>query len=94
MMQAHHPKNMRTTLDIDEDILLAAKELSRRQAIPAGKVLSQLARQALAGETATRGVTEQLLPPHTVAGFRPFESQGGSVVTNELIDALRDAEGL
>ncbi len=38
---------MRTTLDIDEDILLVAKELAYRQGISMGKVLSDLARQSL-----------------------------------------------
>jgi len=38
---------MRTTLDIDEDILAAAKELARQKGITAGKVLSNLARKGL-----------------------------------------------
>jgi hypothetical protein len=79
---------MRTTLDIDDDILAAAKELSRRQATSAGKVLSQLARQALAGG----GVAREAHAPAGVAGFRPIASRG-TPVTNELIDSLRDADG-
>ena len=80
---------MRTTLDIDDDVLAAAKELSRLQSLSAGKVLSQLARQSLAGAK----VTSPRRPATGVAGFRPFESRG-KVVTNEIIDALRDAEGI
>jgi hypothetical protein len=38
---------MRTTLDIDDDILTAAKEIARRRRTSAGKVLSELARDAL-----------------------------------------------
>jgi hypothetical protein len=38
---------MRTTLDIDEDILLTAKQLARQRGTTAGRVLSDLARQAL-----------------------------------------------
>lgn len=38
---------MRTTLDIDEDILLAAKALAEQKHITTGKVLSDLARQSL-----------------------------------------------
>ena len=37
--------NMRTTLDIDDDVLLAAKELAAAQVTTAGKVLSELARR-------------------------------------------------
>ena len=81
---------MRTTLDIDDDVLAAAKELSRRQSVSAGKVLSQLARQALAGAGAA-GRAQRAAPG--VAGFRPLASRG-KPVTNEIIDSLRDAEGV
>lgn len=37
---------MRTTLDIDEDVLLAVKELARAQGSSAGRVLSDLARKS------------------------------------------------
>ncbi len=40
---------MRTTLDIDDDVLLAAKDLARRQRKTAGEVLSELARLGLQG---------------------------------------------
>ena len=38
---------MRTTLDIDDDILQAVKELASNRGATAGRVLSELARQAL-----------------------------------------------
>ena len=38
---------MRTTLDIDEDILAAARDLARRRRAPLGRVVSDLARQGL-----------------------------------------------
>jgi len=47
---------MRTTLDIDDDVLLAAKDLARRQRKTAGEVLSELARLGLQG--GQRGVSE------------------------------------
>jgi hypothetical protein len=77
---------MRTTLDIDDDVLAAAKEISRRQSVSAGKLLSQLARQALAGGTQARAVRVAA----GVAGFRPIDSRG-TPVTNEIIDSLLDA---
>ena len=40
-------REMRTTLDIDDDVLQAAKELAAVQKKTAGQVLSDLARQAL-----------------------------------------------
>jgi hypothetical protein len=38
---------MRTTLDIDEDVLLAARELASARGTTAGKIVSELARRGL-----------------------------------------------
>ena len=43
---------VRTTLDLDEDVLQAVKELAVTRGTTAGKVISELARKAL---TPTRG---------------------------------------
>lgn len=80
---------MRTTLDIEDDVLAAAKELARLQSLSAGQVISRLAREALAG----RRASESQSSGSGVAGFRPFTSRG-KVVTNELVDGLRDREGV
>jgi hypothetical protein len=82
---------MRTTLDIDEDVLAAAKELARRQHLSAGKVVSNLLRQALSGKNEGLPGTGPSL--HGVGGFRPFPPRG-VIITDELIDDLRDAEGV
>ena len=39
--------NMRTTLDIDEDVLQAVKELGEMRKKTAGQILSELARKGL-----------------------------------------------
>lgn len=77
---------MRTTLDISDDVLLAAKELARRQGRTAGQVISELARQSLTG--ANSPLTE---PAEEFFGFRPLPANG-VIVTNELINALRDED--
>ena len=41
-------KTMRTTLDIDDDVLQAAKELGEMHGKTAGKILSEKAREAMA----------------------------------------------
>jgi hypothetical protein len=41
-------QSMRTTLDLDDDVLQAAKELAAARKSTAGKVVSDLLRQALA----------------------------------------------
>jgi hypothetical protein len=76
---------MRTTLDIDDDVLRAAKELARRERRTTGAVLSGLARRGLtAGPASER-------PTTSVHGFRPFAARGG-VVTNADIDKLREED--
>jgi hypothetical protein len=76
---------MRTTLDIDDDVLQAAKDLARRKKTTAGAIISELARQAL-GATPAGPATKA---PQALHGFRPFPRRGG-IVTNELIDKLRE----
>lgn len=80
---------MRTTLDIDEDLLLAAKELARLDGVTAGQVVSRLLRRALAGTP--EGSARRLRP---TAGFVPFPARAGIVTTNADVDALREDEGL
>ena len=73
---------MRTTVDIDADVLLAAKDLAAQRHVSAGRVLSDLARRALAPRkvpAARNGVP--LFPSRKNAG----------VVTMDLVNRLRDA---
>jgi hypothetical protein len=75
---------MRTTLDIAEDVLLAAKELGKRERKSAGQVISERARKGLqAGGTVEGDNQEEFL------GFRPLPARG-VVVSSELIERLRD----
>ncbi|MEJ8838332.1 CopG family transcriptional regulator [Ramlibacter sp. AN1133] len=81
---------MRTTLDIDEDVLLAAKEHAARERKSLGAVISELARESLrrpaqpGGRRATtrRGGRFAVLP------------QRDEVVTLEHVRGLQDAEGV
>ena len=45
---------MRTTLDIDDDVLQAAKEIAASRGSTAGKVLSELARRGLTPSARTK----------------------------------------
>ena len=80
---------MRTTLDIDEDVLQAAKERARRENKTAGEVISELARAALTVPTAS---AQKASEPRSVYGIRPFPKRGGAVVTNELVNKLREGD--
>lgn len=84
---------MRTTLDIDDDLLAAAKEIARTERSSAGKIVSRLVRQSLTGEGAAPASSRQRSRVNA-AGFEPFPARPGVVVTNEHIDAIRDAEGI
>lgn len=75
-------KHMRTTLDLDMDVLLAAKELAATRGTTAGKVVSDLVRKALTPTSSARvrnGVP--LLPRRPAGSPRP---------TMKLVNALRD----
>ena len=82
---------MRTTLNIDDDVLLAVKELARDQSTTASKVVSALLRQSLA-RASSDSAAHREHDTRAEFGFRPFSSRGG-VVTNELIDRLREDIG-
>jgi len=74
--------NMRTTLDLDDDVLQAAKELATTRGKTAGQVVSELLRKALTTPSATRirnGVP--LLPRRPRTSPRP---------TMALVNTLRD----
>ena len=80
---------MRTTLDIADDVLFAAKERARREKRSAGAVLSDWAREALTGSR-SRAKDKA---PESFFGFEPFPRRG-KVVTNALIDRLREEENV
>lgn len=70
-------------MEIDDDVLAAAKELAEQQKTTAGRIISDLARQAL-----TRPVREAPLQRN---GFSVLPKRGG-VVTSELVRRLADDE--
>ena len=78
---------MRTTLNLDEDVLLAVKERARREKRTAGEVLSDLARQALTGQHPASQASEA----DEFYGFDPLPHRGDAV-SNALIDRLREED--
>ena len=73
---------MRTTLDIDDDVLQAAKEIAAARRVTAGRVLSDLARKGLDPGRTTRvrnGVP--LLSRRSAGATRP---------TMKRVNELRD----
>ena len=77
---------MRTTLDIDNDVLQAAKELAKAEKKTAGQMLSELARKGLVTPTGPSGRAG----PHGLVlenGWYVLPSRGG-IVTTELVERL------
>lgn len=72
---------MRTTVDIEEDVLLAAKEIARQRGKTVGQVLSDLARQSLTRKSpVSKKNGLPLFPVRPDAG----------IATLELINQLRE----
>jgi hypothetical protein len=74
---------MRTTLNIDDDVLEAAKELAVRRNTSVGRVLSELVRQGLHAASANEPLSRN--------GFKLLP-RTGVPITAELIDRLADEE--
>jgi len=69
-------------VEIDDDLLLAAKEIARRRGLTAGQVISELMRQAL---------TPAGRPPRVRNGVPLLpQASSGSTITMRLVNTLRD----
>jgi len=78
---------MRTTLEIDADVLTAAKSIARTRGQTIGAVISELARKGLEGD---RRVSR-----HPQAAFPVFEvPPDAEALTVQSVQAIIDHEGL
>jgi hypothetical protein len=75
---------MRTTLEIADDVLLAAKQMAKARNTTAGEVLSDLARQALMGVPPKE-------PPEYRGGFRLLP-RTGTIITPDLVKKLMEED--
>jgi cysteine sulfinate desulfinase/cysteine desulfurase-like protein len=72
---------VRTTIAIDDDVLMAARAIARQRNQSVGKIVSELARHSLRApmaEAERNGIP--LLPVR----------EKGVIVTSEIVNALRD----
>jgi hypothetical protein len=77
---------MRTTLDIDDTVLVAAKEVAQVQGLSAGKIISEWARKGLDAELVTARKTR--------SGFPVFDvPEHAQPLTAAMVNALIDDEG-
>jgi Arc/MetJ family transcription regulator len=73
---------MRTTLDLDDDVLEAVKEMADLRQVTAGKIVSDLIRKAVR-TTSTEPVRN---------GVPLLPRRSGRIVTMKHVNELRDAE--
>ena len=73
---------MRTTLDIEDDILQAVKEIAANRGTTAGSVLSELARKAMEPVEPT--------PVRNGVPLMPRRPAGSPKLTMALVNRLRD----
>jgi hypothetical protein len=79
---------MRTTLDIEDDVLQAAEELARRDGVTVGQIISLLARRGLTG------LSGKAKKSSRIRGGVPLLPSRGEVVTFEHANNLIDKEGV
>jgi hypothetical protein len=75
---------VRTTLEIDDDVLMAMKKIASEQKTSLGRVLSDLARQAMASDEGERVRNGVPLLPRRPKGSRPL--------TMAVVNRLRDED--
>lgn len=79
---------MRTTLDIENDVLSAVKIMARRERQSTGRVISRLVRQALCGGNANgRPIIED-------RNGVPVVSTGDEIITMEHIRSIVEEEDI
>lgn len=96
---------MRTTLDIADDVLFAAKDFARRDKKTLGQVISEWSRSALQNPAILQKTIKTKAKPKQALsaedqrfydlGFRTLPNREGVTgVTNELINRIREEEGI
>ena len=96
---------MRTTLDIADDVLFAAKDFARRDKKTLGQVISEWGRAAMQNPAVTQKATKgkAKAKPALSDGDQRFydlgfvtlpNRKGVTGVTNELVNRIREQDGI
>ncbi|NOY00409.1 MAG: CopG family transcriptional regulator [Verrucomicrobia bacterium] len=81
---------MRTTLNIDDDVLAAAKELAAKEGTNVGKILSRSFRKALHQRSLNSGAKTGAELKNGV----PVLRSRGSLVTTDKVERIMEEEGI
>ena len=82
---------MRTTLNIDDEVLAAAREIARRRRTTAGAISSERARRGLAQPKFESAAAER--EPEPFFGVRPLPA-AGRIVGDETVERIREEEAI
>ena len=74
---------MRTTLELDDAVLVAARALARDESISLGAAVSELAR---------RGLKAGVRVSRSPSGFPVLDIEGGHPITLEVVNRYRDGD--
>jgi hypothetical protein len=81
---------MRTTLDIDEDVLAAAKDIAQAERRTVGQVVSELVRKAVTTPSYHRGRgLAEPAEPFDARAWPTFPDRPGPPVTSVLIERIQ-----
>ena len=72
-------------MDIEDDVLQAAKELAKKEGKTAGQVLSDLARKSLTADSPVK---------FTMRNGVPVFPSTGEIITLEKVQKIMDEEGI
>ena len=86
-------KHMRTTLDIDDDVLLAVREIAAKERKTAGKILSEFTRLGLLSGAGTSS-TSQSGEAFVMKNGIPILPSRGELVTTRQIERIMEQEGI
>jgi len=83
---------MRTTLEIDDDVLLAAKELAAKDKTTAGKIISEVFRRGMRSPTSANsfGGNANVIVKNGV----PVLPSRGDLITTDHVQRLMENEGI
>ena len=88
LIRCNDVKNMRTTLNIDEDAFLAAKQVATRERISIGEAVTRLIRQGLNQDVAPD------LPQQRLRGRFAVLPKRDEVITAEHVREIMEREGI
>ena len=83
---------MRTTIDVRDDVLQAAREIAAIEHVSLGELLSRWAERGRYA-SATSAVSGTQVSPQHASGFRVVLKKRAETVTTEHVRRLMDEEG-